>query len=65
MRDAGIRGLLNCKTLQRVYFTRCQRLTTVGEMRAVLPQLEVLDVYGTSIPTRVAGQGQQFACAVM
>ena len=65
VRDAGIRGLLNCKTLQRVYFTRCQRLTTVGEMRAVLPQLEVLDVYGTSIPTRVAGQGQQFACAVM
>ncbi|KPA81550.1 hypothetical protein ABB37_03894 [Leptomonas pyrrhocoris] len=65
VRDAGIRGLLKCTALQRVYFTRCQRLTTVGEMRAVLPQLEVLDVYGTSIPTRVAGQGQQFACALM
>ncbi|KPI88987.1 hypothetical protein ABL78_1871 [Leptomonas seymouri] len=65
VRDAGIRGLLKCSSLQQVYFTRCQRLTTVGEMRTVLPQLEVLDVYGTSIPTRVAGQGQQFACAVM
>jgi hypothetical protein len=65
VRDAGIRGLLKCSTLQRVYFTRCQRLTTVGELRTVLPQLEVLDVYGTSIPTRVAGQGQQFACMIM
>ncbi|KAG5490639.1 hypothetical protein JKF63_00760 [Porcisia hertigi] len=63
--DTGISGILRCSALQRVYFTRCQRLTTVGDVRAFLPQLEVLDVYGTSIPTRVAGQGQQFACLVM
>lgn len=63
--DAGIRGVMRCSSLQRVYFTRCQRLTTMGDVRALWPQLEVLDVYGTSIPTRVAGQGQQFACAVM
>ncbi|KAK7200567.1 Leucine Rich repeat [Novymonas esmeraldas] len=63
--DAGIRGVLRCSALQRVYLTRCQRLTTMGDWHAFLPQLEVLDVYGTSIPTRVAGQGQQFACNVM
>ncbi|XQJ31959.1 Leucine Rich repeat, putative [Leishmania guyanensis] len=62
---AGIAGVMRCSSLQRVYFTRCQRLTTIGDVRASLPQLEVLDVYGTSIPTRVAGQGQQFACAAM
>ncbi|KAG5489652.1 hypothetical protein GH5_00530 [Leishmania sp. Ghana 2012 LV757] len=63
--DAGIRGVMRCSALQRVYFTRCQRLTTIGDVRACWPHLEVLDVYGTSIPTRVAGQGQQYACEVM
>ncbi|CAC9552174.1 conserved hypothetical protein [Leishmania infantum JPCM5] len=63
--DAGICGVMRCSALQRVYFTRCQRLTTMGDVRTLWPQLEVLDVYGTSIPTRVAGQGQQFACAVI
>ncbi|KAG5464334.1 hypothetical protein LSCM1_00516 [Leishmania martiniquensis] len=63
--DAGIRGVMRCSALQRVYFTRCQQLTTIGDVRGCWPHLEVLDVYGTSIPTRVAGQGQQCACAIM
>lgn len=63
--DAGVSALVSCTGLQRLYLTKCKRLTDVTQLAASLKQLEVLDVYGTSIPTRVAGAPRSSACSLM
>ncbi|CCW69909.1 unnamed protein product [Phytomonas sp. Hart1] len=61
----GVASLARCPALQRLYLTRCRRLTSIAGLQGALTRLDVLEVYGTAVPHRIAGKPQQVGCTLL